>query len=258
MSTIKTTDLPSEEFLEEYPLIFDNSWVVSKSHIFAEWALRFPVGSSAADILNILRRILNLAEKESILNLDWVQEIPKGKSEVLGDASLRHLLSLLDANSQPKGDLGFSSEVSVYKDNVRIVKEITRNLGATLRDSISIKKLTNSLLNEYSANLPPVSLSVTFPHELNRPKTTAEVAFLISTNSDIWFPYVVGYLEDFPATSIASMHDNRQLAYRHTPPLNRLLKAIREITLATDLQWVLQQTHSEYIHMVSEVGISLE
>lgn len=76
--------------------------------------------------------------------------------------------------------------------------------------------------------------------------------------SDIWFPWVRGFLEDIYDPN--RMYDNRMLAERHTPRLNRFLRLVEEATLLHGGKWELDQEQSprELRFMLGNQGICLD
>ena len=78
--------------------------------------------------------------------------------------------------------------------------------------------------------------------------------------SDIWFPWIVGLIDE--THDLAKRFDNRALAQRHTPRLNRFLCAAREATLAAECPWSLNRDpdalRSDCHFMVNDEGIDLE
>jgi hypothetical protein len=87
---------------------------------------------------------------------------------------------------------------------------------------------------------------------------TSNETIEISLMTDIWFPWVVGFMEEIPTKQRKNMYDNRQLAFRHTPRLNDYLKELRALTDSLDMTWELSNVHPLYSWMVSEKGINLD
>jgi hypothetical protein len=80
--------------------------------------------------------------------------------------------------------------------------------------------------------------------------------------SDIWFPWVVGWLEERRACgSNNDKYDNRELAQCHTPRLNRFISTVRELVLEYGGNWVIDSPPPDtgfYSPMVTEQGILLD
>jgi hypothetical protein len=81
----------------------------------------------------------------------------------------------------------------------------------------------------------------------------------INLYTDIWFPKVGGYLEDDSPYESRVFRDNRELALRHTPRLNRFLASVRDLTLEFDGIWKVDHpTYEEqYNEQFDENGIHL-
>ncbi|MDQ1728833.1 MAG: hypothetical protein QOD33_958 [Pyrinomonadaceae bacterium] len=76
--------------------------------------------------------------------------------------------------------------------------------------------------------------------------------------SDIWFPWVLGFLED--SFDVNRMYDNRLLSERHTPRLNRFLSFVSDLTKALGGTWQLDQEESNTVSafMLADEGIRFD
>ena len=83
----------------------------------------------------------------------------------------------------------------------------------------------------------------------------------ISSNTDIWFPKVSGWLErerfDVEMGQTMPLFDNRELAERNAPRLNRFLKRVRKQIESMGGSWKYDYSEApqEYMAMCSEDGI---
>lgn len=81
------------------------------------------------------------------------------------------------------------------------------------------------------------------------------VAFRIF--SDIWFPWVRGFLEQ--RVDVHRFYDNRPLAQCHAPRLNRFLALVSETTRACGGTWEIDEEDSRVMSwMLAETGIRLD
>lgn len=79
-----------------------------------------------------------------------------------------------------------------------------------------------------------------------------------SSYSDIWFPEVQGHLVRERAYDLPAL-DNRELALRHTPRLNRFLAVARAATLQAGGQWCVDDQASDgfCLGWMQEEGVDL-
>jgi hypothetical protein len=89
---------------------------------------------------------------------------------------------------------------------------------------------------------------------------------VIYLDTDIWFPWVVGYEEmgegDWVApTRIGEMYDNCALAARHTVRLNRFLASVKELVESIGGTWEPDDPwdiYGWYLAMYKPWGIDLD
>jgi hypothetical protein len=76
--------------------------------------------------------------------------------------------------------------------------------------------------------------------------------------SDIWFPWVLGFLEE--NFDLGTAHDNRPLAERHTTRLNRFLSEAAGITQQVGGNWGLDEedSHRGLLPTLEATGIRLD
>jgi hypothetical protein len=85
----------------------------------------------------------------------------------------------------------------------------------------------------------------------------------ISLYTDIWFPRVLGYLEEWESYENPKWYDNRELASCHTPRLNRFLTKVKALTLNLGGEWGLadkeqkEVEYRQYAEMLTDDGIIL-
>jgi hypothetical protein len=79
----------------------------------------------------------------------------------------------------------------------------------------------------------------------------------ISIETDIWFPWVVGWFDEEDDNGM-QLRDNTLLAARHTPRLNRFLVDVRAAAKSLDSVWSHDATFSaNYGSMVDDDGIRI-
>ncbi len=91
---------------------------------------------------------------------------------------------------------------------------------------------------------------------------TQEVCVQIRLDTDIWFSYVMGMIEEVDEEGHKpDWFYNDPLAQRHTPRLNAFLRELRELTLALGGQWTqleVDPVAENYEDMWDEHGIQLD
>lgn len=104
----------------------------------------------------------------------------------------------------------------------------------------------------------PVVISSTGAVHLDEEKYDTYVS--IDLHTDIWFPKVMGWLEEKPAEDTGTLYSNWELAACHTPRLNRFIGSIYGLTLDMGAEWIfsLGACHPLYQPMLTETGIKLD
>lgn len=105
---------------------------------------------------------------------------------------------------------------------------------------------------------PPIKFGSSYYRDSN---TRIPYTFTIRLRSDVWYPYVYGYLGKKHGTiNSSALFDNRELANRHTPRLNRFLAKLRERAMEQGYTWILVDYELVYKHYrpyITETGINL-
>jgi len=215
-----------------------NNWVSTYPTRFAHWNLEIPLGKWRSVLWGKLYKthIFQLKDRQTtirnIIELSKVTDLPFKFD----------LISQQDSRSK----LFPSSLIATYMNIGLITMQYEHNMG--LARTIIHNTPTEKLDNQYIAQVSPLSIS-----EINQNHLQ------ISLHTDIWFPWVVGFMTDKPVQSKEEMYDNRQLAWRHTPRLNQCLTEIKELVVKAGGTWEVgtENVHEEYQHMVMDTGIEL-
>ena len=98
-----------------------------------------------------------------------------------------------------------------------------------------------------------------YPIHVDRIDTQNGVELRISLYTDFWFPWNTGSDPEELAQYKEDMYDNRQLAWRHTPRLNRSLAEIKQLVIEAGGTWEVskENVYEQYQHMVMDTGIEL-
>jgi hypothetical protein len=130
-----------------------------------------------------------------------------------------------EANPHPTG-LWTPARIAFYRGDV-IVEEEVGNVGALLRDLRPEQIETRVAVMRSASPVAVIGSHV-------RIDETREVLVEVRLETDIWFPWVLGMVDDYPQEGQKpERYDNRALAERHTPRLNAFLAELRQ--LAADL-----------------------
>jgi hypothetical protein len=221
-----------------------NHWVTDKVPV-AAWILAAPPPETASlpqSALTIIQTILVAGEAHEVF--------------VTGDADahLARVRSHYEESRRapvfdhlrPAGRIAFH-----IAEGVR--EEVVEDLGALLP---RIEK--RSGLDRYSTSCPPVRIGALDPLQ-----PTLPLEIWISLYTDIWFPQVLGFAEPGLSDRMQSREffDNRPLAERHTPRLNRFFQAVRGAAIVAGATWEIDRDNDArydlYREMYSAEGIHL-
>lgn len=260
----------SDYIIENIPFIGVNFWVAMYPTYFAKWSIEIDC-SKAADakqLIEFAAKVIHLGAQEKVYRLLNVEGLSFANKEE-DIYYIRHLNRSVKKNKQlPFFDLStdaklyegiYSTTMIGYHESWEWIKEnYVHDLGTLSRH------INGTVEDQYAAHVAPLTLKgSTLP--LENDQILGDVARLdITLHTDIWFPWVVNFShaqwfrEVEPAAN--GLYDNRQLALRHTPRLNRFLEGVRRATDNIGGAWKLDQVsvHPQYRDQVSENGIHLE
>ena len=250
-----------------------NLWV-SQNEPFATWNIKLTIKRNEPELLlQWYQKVLRAGEmtevykvrKASQPNYCWPQD------GFIGDHLIRQyqdtgVLDLFDfATGGRDKSATILARVASFGWQGQFLETDEEDLGEALA---SLRPEDNTKANEYymrSCNgvtihwgelidfRDPTAPIWTFP------KDNLEVQ--LKLYSDIWFPWVYGFMEDEYEHAEHFRFSNHELAGRHTPRLNEFLHSVREATLAMGGTWELgrepEETHRTLLFMVDEDGIHL-
>ena len=120
-----------------------------------------------------------------------------------------------------------SGVISVYRDDT-IEDVSTSDVGALL------SQLRPTRHRKAVQSAPPIVIGGGV-HDLSQ---TDEILVDICLETDLWFPRVIGFLEDVPdEEDTPDWYDNSEVAHRHTPRLNAFLADVHEATIRAGGSW---------------------
>ena len=180
--------------------------------------------------------------------------------------------------------------LSYYDRNGQLVEREVDNLGALLRQLRPAEELINpelpeknklsekKLIESYQAHGSAIFFRSSkgsdlvrweeletwnnLPEEVRKDKDEPSVSkayLVIEIYSDIWLPKVLGVLDDVLPND-PPLHDNRELALRHTPRLNRFLQGVKKLIEQRGGTWEADEcdTSRYYTEMIGDEGIILD
>jgi hypothetical protein len=252
-----------------------NIWVVDYDLEFASWEVRFPQEKMTDlwELWPFLKGVLEIGEREAVYRVakvGVVQNLPR-------PAEGQSYAQLVEQYLAEKGELLFFQQLGLgysvstparlayYEEDGTLVEEEVVNLGALLH-RLRPEKVEEK--GRYMSSDNPVTFygQIGFRHDSGK----LDKAYLnIYLHTDILFPKVMGYLENWGENERGipidwenrSWQDNRELALRHTPRLNRFLARVKQLTLDYGGTWGIdksQDTVVRYHSQWDENGIFLD
>jgi hypothetical protein len=252
-----------------------NYWTTLKYTPAASWYVTFPPVAEVGieSFLRFARGLLDAGEREQVYRV--LETRTTGVFQATPEYSYYdHLVEVFKATgilplfdhgtgvgSTEAGRLRTPGRVAYYDPAGKVVEENVDDLGLLLQH-LRPEKAAHHL--GYMSHVAPVT--VTGLTKISSIGATASMPISISLtlDTDIWFPRVVGFLDsddDAPSPSLSEMHDNRVLASRHTPRLNRFLTEVHSLVVELNGRWTLTEPEeqiSEYRKMRREDGIEID
>lgn len=224
----------------------DNLWITSGDQL-VRWTARLGGVEDPERLLEWLLTVVGAGERHRVHE---VLAAPASGFDAGRDGALADVLArrFAEGGTVDLGHFGSSGVAEVDGARLRasalvahadargeVVEEPVEDLGALLRE---LRPADAADSPTRMLDCPP--LWITGPLvDPARPPAAGVVAVRFVLRSDIWFPWVVGFLsDDFDGVP---HHDNRPLARLHTPRLNAFLGEVREATLAAGGVWELDE-----------------
>jgi hypothetical protein len=219
------------EGLSEDPFIGINYWISSDDLIFAIWSIKYIDDRDTLEkTKSFIKSIKDLSQAEKLadnLHLD------KDVMEYLHK------------------EIKLTSLISYYESQLKIRQKYVVNLGQILAEVRAKDKPLYG--TKFMGKVPPIS--VVFIHTAGN-----DFELRIILRTDIWFPWVVGFMEKQPAQDTSKMYDNRRLAFWHTTHFNNFITRLQETAMKLDSLWQsnVDMAHPLYQHMIIDNGILLK
>lgn len=151
--------------------------------------------------------------------------------------------------------------MSTYDRNDVVVDTEVADLGLLLRD---VEPVPGSIPDGFTRPFPAVRITGPRLQYENRNGVDALIsrmpdpAISVALHSDIWLPFVFG--SSHPLADHRRMFDNRELASRHTPRLNRFITDVARAVQAAGAEWSvdLELTGTNAALWLDAMGIHLD
>ncbi len=232
-----------------------NYWVSGRD-IYGLWEAHFPNRISRDEenimhFLGLVKQTLLFTEQFEILKISKLH--PSGAQSIMeylpflqADILAGHGFLLSDMDTWPSV---ISTRLASYTLSGQIAEDAVSDVGELLR------RLRPEMVGEvvYDRHYMVSQRAVSILGGISDYHGTS---LHISINTDIWFPWVVGNMEEDREPD--SWYDNRELAQRHTPRLNAFLAAFKAHTLTLGGQFEFDLEREEYAPMVDADGIRLD
>jgi hypothetical protein len=232
----------------------DNHWL-SYKNAAATWLVRFPAHAPASALLHWLQGTVTLLEEVPLARFDAIRNIGYLRER---DGALWPRLQAMAEQTGVIELFSFESvqaygSVAWFEDGKESVRGLVDDLGKLL-ERLRPEDIEAASAGHMSYQ-PPLSL-------WGRKVVLAEprrylIEVRVELNSDIWLPWVPGYLDDeFDANSWI---DNRTLARVHTPDLNVFLRRLGELTTESGGAFALdEESYPVFRWQLDDSGVLLD
>jgi len=202
-----------------------NLWIQTEME-FVAWSADIAALLPTPDaLLELLRKLRALGTEHEVFALGAAAEPPLGA----GWRDRREIDADLSGFGIPRARMAW------YDRNDRLVEGMVEDLGEVLR---SLQPQPDLFPRGYmELGWAPLQVSgVKYRYSDVAPVRSHMIHTIgFSIYSDIWFPFVVG--SPHPAHDYIRYFDNRELAMRHTPRLNRFLADARAAVIDAGATW---------------------
>ena len=239
-----------------------NRWITFVNDTIVGWVAFLPAPCNGLEpLLRFATKVVDAGERHSVYRVVRLaaKHVYEPGSQSFAEylrtqARDRGRVPLFPEDPGPGRDLWTPARVAFCRGSA-VVEEEVGDLGALLRELRS-DQIESCGMFMRSAS-PVTVLGASYPLDWSR-----EARIIIRLDTDLWFPEVIGLMEDFPDEGTKpDFYDNRQLATRHTPRLNAFLGEIRRTTLELGGRWEKLEVDGigfNYARMWDESGILIE
>lgn len=238
-----------------------NHWITFANNTVVGWCAFLPPPSGGIEaMIRFGTAVVEAGERYAVYR---AVRLPALNSYEIGSQSFdaylraqareRGRVPMFPEDPGPGPELMTPARIAFYRGDTKVEEEVG-DVGDLLRELRPDRIETCGMFMRGTS--PVTVLGGSFPLDWTR-----EARILVRLDTDIWFPYVMGMIEDFPEDGDKpDMYDNRELAGSHTPRLNAFLREVRQVTLDLGGRWSKLEVEGvavNYANMWNELGILL-
>lgn len=254
-----------------------NSWVTSNDlgNSYAGWEVSFPYPKDDIEmnrLLRLFKEISIIGEETEIYHIEKVDP----ESSIVTPCTYSDELEKIFLESGELHSFGVdhgikyklkylcSSKLRYYDSQGNTQEEFVKDMRSLLLDNHLVSLSDSNVHLIYST--PPILISiyaVDLKYNSKHQLDTFEIS--INLHTDIWFPWVKGFLEDDISSINTSIHpilgvayDNREIANYHTPRLNKFLQKISGLIVHYGGTWEKGGDTQAYEEMFTIEGIIID
>jgi hypothetical protein len=236
-----------------------NHWITFVNDVVVRWGAFLPAPCGRIDALvQFGARVVDAGARHAVYRVvrlpadrPYVADGQSFESYLREEARRRGRVPLFPVDAGPGPGLCTLSRLAFYRGDT-IVEEEVDDIGELLRELRPDRIRTRGM---FMRSAPAVCVV----GEAAAIDKTRDVRIQVRLDTDIWFPHVMGMLEDPPEDGEKpDMYDNRALAERHTPRLNAFLGELRQLAIELGGRWEQLEVDGvavNYAHMWNEKGI---
>jgi hypothetical protein len=252
-----------------------NKWWI-RDYEYLVWWIEIPCPQSMNGILKILklyRDIEKLCYEYKIYMIDEIEGIFKKTNNfyyvdwIEKQLNQRQVLESLGAGSY----VGISgnpedfptqtilTELCFYNKHGELQKKQVNNIRTILQETVTNECLEDWEIDKdiFDPNIRTLDISainisgdsLRINDILNNDNTREKINIFMSCETNIWFPWI--------PDNKGNPYDNRELAYCHTPRLNKFLSGVRKLVLDCGGTFEVECQYSFYNEQICENGIIL-
>ena len=234
-----------------------NYWTTLKRSSAACWFVTLPPLASGGieKLLLFVSGLVEAGEQENVYRIVQTKNSPELYSKSHKDSYLEYIIRVMEKTNvlplfsgegelTPTGIGHFQalSKVCYFDLAGSLVEAENRDLGLLLEQLRPEKKQYSM---GYMSHVAPITINGLSKIEIQNTKNNP-IYISIKLETDIWFPLVVGFLEDRePFLNLENLFDNRELALQHTPRLNRFLSSVYNLVQELDGEWEMSESIGE-------------
>jgi hypothetical protein len=247
-----------------------NYWATEKpGFAFASWeiVLNYPDSKSKMNqLFNLYKEISQVGEEFDIYRVVKKNCQPKDVSIFSYSNYMEKAFSEEGKLYSFGGNASFDrySKIAYYNRDNDLQTNYINDMGSLLIETRDISR--EITLHRFIRKTPPMHISEGLISDVNNYNNHSDtINIYIDLFTDVWFPWLIGILEDKNSANNSVSHpilgkayDNRELAYYHTSQLNNFLSIISRLVLDYGGQWEKGEDYSFYEKMFTEEGIILD